>query len=69
MSEWEVPLVFEAKGLLDPSDDNASLKVEKALVKHYAQTFFDHFGRPPVLPRIPHQSAPLNKPEELEREK
>ncbi len=69
MSEWEVPLVFEAKGLLDPSDDNASLKVEKALVKHYAQTFFDHFGRPPVLPRIPHQSAPLNEPEELEREK
>ncbi|KAK0474682.1 hypothetical protein EDD18DRAFT_1116420 [Armillaria luteobubalina] len=40
-----VPLVFEAKGLLDPSGDETSLGVEKALVKHYVQTFFDSFER------------------------
>ncbi|KAK0187158.1 hypothetical protein F5146DRAFT_1004107 [Armillaria mellea] len=68
MSEWEVPLVFEAKGLLDPSGDEVSLKVEKTLVKHYVQTFFDYFGRPPVLPYMPPQHAPINQPEELERE-
>ncbi|PBK63201.1 hypothetical protein ARMSODRAFT_980133 [Armillaria solidipes] len=64
-----VPLVFEAKGLLDPSGDEASLKVEKALVQHYVQTFFDRFGRPPVLPCMPHQSALVNQPEEQEGEK
>ncbi|KAK0477733.1 hypothetical protein EDD18DRAFT_1114575 [Armillaria luteobubalina] len=64
-----VPLVFEAKGLLDPLGDETSLGVEKALVKHYVQTFFDSFGWPPVLPCIPHQNAPINQLEGLETEK
>ncbi|KAK0482936.1 hypothetical protein EDD18DRAFT_1112450 [Armillaria luteobubalina] len=69
MLEWEVLLVFEVKGLLDPSGDETSLGVEKALVKHYVQTFFDSFGQPPVLPCIPHQNAPINQLEGLETEK
>ncbi|KAK0463042.1 uncharacterized protein EV420DRAFT_1639133 [Desarmillaria tabescens] len=52
MQQWDVPLAVEAKGLLGPSGRKVSLKVEKALAAHYAQTFFDCFGRPPVLPRI-----------------
>ncbi len=52
MQQWVVPLPQKAMGFLGPSEDEVSLTVEKSLAAHYAQTFFDCFGQPPVLPRI-----------------
>ncbi len=51
MRSWSVPLPVECKGLMGPTETEGGLAVEKALAMHYAQTFFDFFGRPPVLPR------------------
>ncbi|KAK0463138.1 uncharacterized protein EV420DRAFT_1639223 [Desarmillaria tabescens] len=51
MQGWSVPLPMECKGLMGPTETEGGLTVEKALAMHYAQTFFDFFGRPPVLPR------------------
>ncbi len=52
MQQWVVPLPQKAMGFLGPSEDEASLTVRKSLAAHYAQTFFDCFGQPLVLPRI-----------------
>ncbi len=51
MRSWSVPLPVECKGLMGPTETEGGLAVEKALAMHYAQTFFDFFGHPPVLPR------------------
>ncbi len=37
-------------------ETESELRVEKELARHYAQTFFDTFGHPPILPR----RSPLN---------
>ncbi|KAK0448909.1 uncharacterized protein EV420DRAFT_1647187 [Desarmillaria tabescens] len=50
MRGWVVPLPGACHGLLGMTESEGSLKVEKALAAHYAQTFFDFFGRPPILP-------------------
>ncbi len=52
MQQWVVPLPQKAIGFLGSLEDEASLTVEKSLAAHYAQTFFDCNGRPPVLPCI-----------------
>ncbi|KAK0501933.1 hypothetical protein EDD18DRAFT_1346499 [Armillaria luteobubalina] len=52
MRAWDIPLSFAAKGHLGLLGSAASLKTEAALAAHYAQTFFDVFGRPPVLPHL-----------------
>ncbi len=51
MRSWSVPLPVKCKGLMGPTETEGGLAMEKALAMHYAQTFFDFFGRPPVLPR------------------
>ncbi len=45
MQQWVVPLLQKALGFLGPSEDEASLTVEKSLAAHYTQAFFDCFGR------------------------
>ncbi len=50
MRGWVVPLPGACHGLLGMTASEGSLKVERALAAHYVQTFFDFFGRPPVLP-------------------
>lgn len=51
MEGWNVPLPGEARGDLRMAEQEQGLKTEKALTHHYAQTFYDHFGRPAILPR------------------
>ncbi|KAK0504193.1 hypothetical protein EDD18DRAFT_1345071 [Armillaria luteobubalina] len=50
MLEWEVPLVFEVKGLLDPSGDETSLGVEKALGQLLSPTRFPSLWSPRAMP-------------------
>ncbi|KAK0493988.1 hypothetical protein EDD18DRAFT_1355940 [Armillaria luteobubalina] len=59
MRAWEIPLSFASKGHLGPLGSEVALRTEAALAAHYAQTFFDVFGRPPmvvsddkILPRV-----------------
>ncbi|KAK0473821.1 hypothetical protein EDD18DRAFT_1368482 [Armillaria luteobubalina] len=52
MQAWEIPLSFVSKGHLGPLGSEVALRTEAALVAHYAQTFFDVFGQPPVLPHL-----------------
>ncbi|KAK0475610.1 hypothetical protein EDD18DRAFT_1115982 [Armillaria luteobubalina] len=52
MRAWEIPLSFASKGHLGPLGSEVALRTEAALAAHYAQTFFDVFGRPPVLPHL-----------------
>ncbi|KAK0481049.1 hypothetical protein EDD18DRAFT_1363278 [Armillaria luteobubalina] len=52
MRAWNIPLSFVAKGHLGPLGSEVSLKMEAALAAHYAQTFFDVFGWPPLLPHL-----------------
>ncbi|PBK62006.1 hypothetical protein ARMSODRAFT_1062043 [Armillaria solidipes] len=50
MRGWVVPLPLACHGLLGMMESEGTAKVEKALAAHYVQTFFDFFGRPPVVP-------------------
>ncbi|KAK0460354.1 hypothetical protein IW261DRAFT_1577666 [Armillaria novae-zelandiae] len=51
MKGWNTPIPFEVKGFMGPTtESDSTLSVEKAIAKHYAQTFYDTFGRAPILP-------------------
>ncbi len=50
MQGWVVPLPLACHGLLGIMESEGTTKVEKALAAHYVQTFFDYFGRHPVVP-------------------
>ncbi|KAK0221648.1 hypothetical protein IW262DRAFT_1459908 [Armillaria fumosa] len=52
MRAWDIPLSFASKGHLGPLGSEVALRTEAALVAHYAQTFFNVFGQPPVLPHL-----------------
>ncbi|KAK1236111.1 hypothetical protein PQX77_000645 [Marasmius sp. AFHP31] len=53
MDEWAEPLPDTLTGLPPPVDaPHVAQRVwEERLVRHFAQLYFDSFGRPPVLPR------------------
>ncbi|KAK0207406.1 hypothetical protein IW262DRAFT_1302751 [Armillaria fumosa] len=52
MRAWDIPLSFASKGHLGPLGSEVALRTEAALAAHYAQTFFDVFGWPPILPHL-----------------
>ncbi len=52
MARWCVNIPDDATGVLGMhTSEEMGLRIEKALAGHYAQTFYDYFGRPPILPR------------------
>ncbi|KAK0492544.1 hypothetical protein EDD18DRAFT_1079621 [Armillaria luteobubalina] len=51
MRGWSVPLPLACKGSMGAMETEGALRVEKAVAAHYAQTFYDFFGRPPIIPR------------------
>jgi hypothetical protein len=56
MLDWpEVPSVLDHSFYSEPGKERYSVAVlERHVVKFYCQTFFDYFGRPPIVPhRIP----------------
>ncbi|KAK0224199.1 hypothetical protein IW262DRAFT_1459256 [Armillaria fumosa] len=50
MRGWSVPLLLACKGSMGSMETEGTLRVEKAVAAHYAQTFYDFFGQPPIIP-------------------
>ncbi|KAK0218994.1 hypothetical protein IW262DRAFT_1462616 [Armillaria fumosa] len=47
---WSVPLQLACKGSMGSMETEGTLRVKKAVAVHYAQTFYDSFGQPPIIP-------------------
>ncbi len=52
MQKWDAPLPVNCLGCLAGTEcDEVGYRIERMLAAHYAQTFYDSFGRAAVLPR------------------
>lgn len=49
MQRWSAPLPLSCEGPMGKEGTESELHIEKELARHYAQTFFDTFGCPPIL--------------------